>query len=266
MYQMDGRGFMPDTDVPSVDWQEEYLLAEDRPAIMAVVADAIRTRNVFQCEHRVRRADGSIGWTFSRAIPIANDRGEIVEWFGAASDITDRKRGEELSKLLTLEVHHRLKNTLAMVQAIASGTFTSAAASEELKAFLGRIHALASAQDALINSDWNSADVHEVASQALRTLPQNRIVLDGPAALMRPGEAQGLALVVHELCTNASKYGAFAMRDGRVTVQWETEGSLLQPAVAGKRREASNPTNAPGIWLSYFAIRDPARRRWFGRA
>jgi PAS domain-containing protein len=106
MYQMDGRGFMPDTDVPSVAWQEEYLIPEDRPAIMAVVAEAIRTKSVFQCEHRVWQADGSIGWTLSKAIPISDENGNIVEWFGAASDITDWKRADELTRLLTLEVHH----------------------------------------------------------------------------------------------------------------------------------------------------------------
>lgn len=228
MYQLDGRGFMPDTDAPSVAWQENYLLPEDRPAIMAIVSEAIRNKNVFECEHRVRQADGSVGWTFSRAIPITDDSGEIVEWFGAASDITGRKRGEELTKLLTLEVHHRLKNTLAMVQAIANGTFKSEATSEELETFDARIQALSSAQDVLIRSEWDSADVREVVSRALRAMPQSRLDLDGPSALIGPGEAQGLALVVHELCTNASKYGAFATRDGQVAIRWATEGSLLK--------------------------------------
>jgi PAS domain-containing protein len=118
MYQLDGQGFMSDSKAPSVAWQEVYLFDEDRAAIMAVVGEAIRTRSVFQHEHRVRQADGSEGWTFSRAIPITNECGEVVEWFGAASDVTDRKRQEELNKLLTLEVHHRLKNTLGLVQAM----------------------------------------------------------------------------------------------------------------------------------------------------
>jgi two-component sensor histidine kinase len=228
MYQLDGRGFMPDTDVPGIAWQEEYLLAEERPQIMAIVAEAIRTRSVLECEHRVRQADGSVGWTFSRAIPITDDCGEIVEWFGAASDITDRKRGEELAKLLTLEVHHRLKNTLGLVQAIAHGTFKSDAATEELKAFDARLQALASAQDVLTKSEWNSADVREVISRAMLAMPQSRVVLDGPAALMRPNEVLGLTLAIHELCTNAAKYGAFAKRTGRVSVNWSTGDSMLQ--------------------------------------
>ena len=228
MYQLDGRGFMPDTNTPSVAWQEEYLFAEDRPAIMAVVAEAIRTHSVFQHEHRVRRPDGSVGWTFSRAIPIADESGMIVEWFGAASDITDRKRAEGLTKLLRLEVHHRLKNSLSVVQAIAHGTFKSDAASEELNTFNARIQALASAQDVLTRSEWDSADVREVVSRAMQAMPQSPIFLDGPAALMRPHEALELALAVHELCTNASKYGAFSTPTGRVSVQWTIDGSLLK--------------------------------------
>jgi two-component sensor histidine kinase len=227
MYQMDGRGFMPDTVVPSVAWQEEYLIPDDRPAIMAVVAEAVRTKSVFQCEHRVRQADGSIGWTFSRAIPIADEDGNIVEWFGAASDITDGKRADELARLLTLEVHHRLKNTLSLVQAIAHGTFKSPAASEELTAFVARLQALASAQDVLIKSKWDSADVREVISRAIKPMPQSRMSLDGPTALLRPDGALALALAIHELCTNAAKYGAFATRNGRVDVQWVIDGLML---------------------------------------
>lgn len=227
MYQLDGRGFMPDTVAPSVAWQEEYLFEEDRSGVMAVAAEAIRTKGVFQHEHRVRRTDGSVGWTFSRAIPILNDSGAIVEWFGAASDITDRKRQEELRKLLTLEAQHRLKNTLSLVQAIAYGTFKSDAASEELKAFDARLQALASAHEVLTKSEWESANVREVVSRAMQPMPQSRILLDGPTVLLQPNEVLGLALAIHELCTNAAKYGAFSTRTGCVRVQWTAGGSLL---------------------------------------
>jgi two-component sensor histidine kinase len=244
MYQLDGRGFIPDTDIPSVAWQEEYLLPEDRPAIMAVVAEAVRTKSVFQCEHRVRQADGSIGWTFSRAIPIADGSGVIVEWFGAASDVTDRKRADELAKLLTLEVHHRLKNTLSMVQAIARGTFKSPASTEELTVFEARLQALSSTQDVLITSKRDSAEVLEVISQAVKAMPQFRIALNGPTALLEPDKALALALAIHELCTNAAKYGAFATSNGRVDVQWTTEGPLLNLRWQESRgKQVSPPTH-----------------------
>ena len=94
MRQMDGRGFLSDTDSPSVAWLDEYVFPEDQAEVRVAVENAVRTKRTFQLEHRVRRADGSIGWAFSRAIPWLDDRGQVVEWFGAASDVTERRRAE----------------------------------------------------------------------------------------------------------------------------------------------------------------------------
>mgnify|MGYP002623647730 FL=1 len=95
MRQLDGRGFLVDTESSRIAWQDEYLFPEDQPSILAVIDEAVRTRSVFQLEHRVRRVDGSVGWTFSRAIPIFDSNGEIIEWFGAASDVTEAHEARE---------------------------------------------------------------------------------------------------------------------------------------------------------------------------
>lgn len=95
MRQLYGRGFLADTEIPSSSWLQEYVPPEDQPRVTAVVNEAISTKSTYQLEHRVRLADGSLGWIFSRAVPMLNANGEIVEWFGAASDITERKRAEE---------------------------------------------------------------------------------------------------------------------------------------------------------------------------
>jgi PAS domain S-box-containing protein len=95
MRQLSGRDFIADTQAPSRAWLQEYLYPEDQPHVMAVINEAIRTKSIFELEHRVRRVDGTIGWTFSRAIPLQDANGEIVEWFGAASDVTKRKQAEE---------------------------------------------------------------------------------------------------------------------------------------------------------------------------
>jgi signal transduction histidine kinase len=94
MRRVAGRQFIADTDAPDRSWLERYVLPEDRPQVMAAIEAAIRTKGVFELEHRVLRADGSVGWTFSRAVPLLDERGEIKEWFGAATDITERKRAE----------------------------------------------------------------------------------------------------------------------------------------------------------------------------
>jgi len=89
------RDFIPDTAEPSGSWLQKYIHPDDQPYVMAAIDEAIRTKSTFELEHRVLRVDRSLGWTFSRAIPIQNAAGEIVEWFGTASDITERKRVEE---------------------------------------------------------------------------------------------------------------------------------------------------------------------------
>ena len=96
MRHLVGRDFIADTAEPSRTWLQKYIHPDDQPQVMAVIQQAIRTKSVFELEHRVRRVDGSLGWTHSRAIPIIDAKGKILEWFGMASDITARKQAEEV--------------------------------------------------------------------------------------------------------------------------------------------------------------------------
>jgi PAS domain S-box-containing protein len=95
MRQLDGRGFLADTPAPSRNWLDEYIHPDDQAEVRAAIADAIARRSMFELEHRVRRADGSLGWTLSRAVPLLDDAGRITEWFGVASDVTERRRAEQ---------------------------------------------------------------------------------------------------------------------------------------------------------------------------
>lgn len=94
MKQLLGGGFLTDTKALERNWMEKYIHPQDRPTISAAAAEAVRTKSAFELEHRVLRRDGSWGWTLSRAIPILDANGEIAEWFGAASDVTQRKEAE----------------------------------------------------------------------------------------------------------------------------------------------------------------------------
>jgi PAS domain S-box-containing protein len=98
-----GREFIADAHEPSRAWLEEYIEPEDRPRVVEAAREAVRTRGTFELEHRVRRVDGTLGWTFSRAVPILDGRGEVVEWFGTASDITRRKEAESLRERIERE-------------------------------------------------------------------------------------------------------------------------------------------------------------------
>ncbi len=103
MYELDGRGFLPDAPEPTEDWQVINVYAEDRKKVTKAINEAIADKKIFEMEHRVNRADGTVGWTFSRAVPILNEKGEITEWFGTASDITERKLAEQTLELTRKE-------------------------------------------------------------------------------------------------------------------------------------------------------------------
>src|ERR1700723_1558573 len=111
MRELDGRGFIADTAKPRKDWLNEYIHPDDQPIVLRTVREAVRTKRMFELEHRVRRTDGTLGWTNSRAVPLLNVKGEILEWFGAASDVTARKEAEENFRKLaqTLDAEERAR-------------------------------------------------------------------------------------------------------------------------------------------------------------
>ena len=118
MGRLQGRDFVEDSADPGRTWLDKYIYADDQPGVLEAIEKAIREKSIFQFEHRVRRADGSIGWTFSRAVPILDDHGEVIEWFGAASDITARREAEEslrASAAALKEADRRKDEFLAML-------------------------------------------------------------------------------------------------------------------------------------------------------
>src|SRR5262249_16781697 len=107
MHRLDGQGFIADTVSPTEGWLEKYIYPEDHPHVLGVIREAVRTRGVFELEHRVRRADGAGGGTLSRAVPLLDEQGEVAEWFGAASDVTARKEAEAALARVTAESERR---------------------------------------------------------------------------------------------------------------------------------------------------------------
>ena len=95
MRALDGHGFLSSTPTPTRSWLDQYILADDQAFVLEAIAQSVGTKTIFELKHRVRRADGWIGWTHSRAVPLLNADGEIREWFGAATDITSQKQAEE---------------------------------------------------------------------------------------------------------------------------------------------------------------------------
>ncbi|WP_419219709.1 PAS domain S-box protein [Pseudomonas syringae] len=113
LHQLNGGDFIPDTQANDPHWLDRYIPHEDRAAVRAEITRATLTKSTYLIEHRVNRVDGSIGWALARAVPMLDDAGEIKEWFGAASDITERKKAEEALR----QVHENLEERVA--QALA---------------------------------------------------------------------------------------------------------------------------------------------------
>jgi len=146
-------------------------------------------------------------------------------------DVTDRVRAEETQRLLIGELNHRVKNTLASVQAIATQTLRhSSGPSDFAPTFIGRIHALARAHSLLSSTTWQGASLQELVEGQLQTgtIDPARIDTGGPSVDLAPEPALHLALVLHELATNAHKYGALSVPEGRVALHWGVRGGLLE--------------------------------------
>lgn len=109
MRELQGRDFLADTSEPDRNWVDKYIHADDRQWVGEAIGEAIRNKSMFELEHRVLQEDGSVGWTYSRAVPLLDDEGEIIEWFGMATDITARKRAEEELKALNDTLEERVE-------------------------------------------------------------------------------------------------------------------------------------------------------------
>ena len=225
MRHLDGKDFIPTTVEPSQTWLTQYIHPDDQPVVIAAINKAISTKSIFELEHRVKRVDGTLGWTFSRAIPLLDAKGELVEWFGAASDVTLRKRHEQHQRMLLNELNHRVKNTLATVQSIAKQTLRNAASlAESREVFDARLIALSKAHNVLTRELWEGAALREIVREALAAhssdAGEHRLRFEGPEIRLQPRAALALSMALHELATNAIKYGALSNEAGEVEIRW----------------------------------------------
>ena len=167
-------------------------------------------------------------------------------------DITERKRAEERDRILTAEVNHRAKNLLAVVQAVALQTASEDDPKEFAQNFNDRLAGLAASQDLLVQSHWRGVDTGELVRSQLSHfagLIGQRILLNGPPAQLKASAAQTLGMAIHELATNASKYGALSSATGTIQVSWGIEDQNQQPRFLMQWVEAHGPT-----------VKEPERR------
>jgi two-component sensor histidine kinase len=174
--------------------------------------------------------------------------GEVTRFIGTIRDIGKLKRAEAQQQLLTRELEHRMKNTMAMVGAIASQTFRTAATKEEARSiFDARLHALNHAHDILTRSSWTSAAMHTVVDGALapHRSGDTRVRAHGPDVALTAKQALSLALALHELATNATKYGALSVPAGTIDIGWDWCMTSDGPALRFAWRESGGPEVTP---------------------
>jgi PAS domain S-box-containing protein len=188
----------------------------------AILARIGREEHVHQYRTIRQRKDGSLINISLTVSPIKNAQGRIVGASAIARDITERKRNEEHIATLAREAEHRTKNILATVQATVHLSHSNTA--DGLKrAIEGRLQALTKLHDLFVKSRWTGAELSRIAAQELAPYvgegkAHGRV--DGPYVLLAPNKAQAIAVILHELATNAAKYGALSVAKGRVEVQW----------------------------------------------
>lgn len=190
----------------------------------------------------IRSKDGEYRWFLSRALPIRDEGGQVVRWFGTNTDITERLQAEEQRTLLINELNHRVKNTLATVQSLAMQTLRGSAYAPATQAlFNSRLAALSRAHDILTLENWQGARLRQVVDQALAPFRTERIDVGGPDSRVTPKQALALSIALHELATNAAKYGALSTDAGRIALAWSEEGGVLHM----NWRESGGPPVTP---------------------
>lgn len=153
-----------------------------------------------------------------------------------------RFRAEEQQRILNGEINHRLKNMLSMVQAIASRTLRAVSEREPVESFERRLVALSAAHDVLLQNSWKNADLRTVAKAVVETVGfGERMTLDGPSVALGARAALSFSLVVHELMTNACKYGSLCAEGGHVELTWAIEGSGPGATLVVRWRERGGP-------------------------
>jgi len=235
--------------VPTSENVKKGLHPDDIDKIRGQIEKLTPDNATCELEFRIVRPTGEIRWCTAVAVASYDAAGTPVRFSGVTTDVTERKEAEARQALLAREVDHRAKNTLAVVQAIVRMAKRDSI-DEYIRAVEGRIGALAQTHELLSQSKWEGADIQRLILEELAPYHgegQNRVTAMGPSLVLAPEQAQLVAMAVHELATNAAKYGSLSVETGRVDVNWSTrDGTLFL-----NWQESGGPDVAPPAKLGF---------------
>lgn len=212
-----------DSDSHGLGWID-MLHPEDRAVARAAWA-AAEEQGGFDVEYRVRNvADGGYRWFRTRATPVRDAGGAIIEWLGTSTDIDDLRRLQTRQELLVAELQHRVRNMLSLVRSVFSRTVETATDFDALgDHFRGRLDALARSQVIVTRSADGVVDLEELIRDELLSVGVGdgpKLSVGGPRVALDSAAAESIGLAIHELTTNAIKYGALKGAEGRVEISW----------------------------------------------
>jgi two-component system CheB/CheR fusion protein len=234
------------------------LIPSDRGRSLADIVSLIEYDNLVEdvhsvvetstpLERKVVRRDGSAHYLM-RIVPYQTMYDKVNGAIVTFLDVTDMVHAEERQRLLVAELNHRVKNILSVVASMAGQMARRCASVPEFtEGFIGRIHGLAKTHDILSAKEWSDVDLGELLQAELDAfiLEGQRACLEGPQVGLRPRLATTLGIVIHELATNAMKYGAFSNRKGRLKLEWAFEGAKAERVLVLKWTEQGGPPVRP---------------------
>jgi PAS domain S-box-containing protein len=229
-----------------------YVHPDDRPAFRRAFEDNVRSGSSgFGQDFRIVRPDGEIRWVLRRAQLIRDENGALTSMLGVALDLTERRDKEDHITFLMRELAHRSKNLVAVIQAIAHPTARHADDVPDFSdRFSARLVSLARTHDLLTGKDKDGASLKELVQSQIEPFVEaggKQVTIAGPPVVLDQVATQNIGLALHELATNAAKYGALSVPEGRVRIEWQALRNGSERHLRLTWRESNGPAVAPPL-------------------
>jgi PAS domain S-box-containing protein len=228
------------------EWRDR-VHPEDLARVEGMRRQAFQQRlSEYGVEYRILSTEGEVRWIESRSFIAYKTDGSPLRVLGVNIDVTERRRAEDQQRVLVAELDHRVKNVLATVDAILTQTHDGNASLTDFVGTFGRrIKSLARTHELLSQNHWSGVSLAEIARRELAPYAGDNVEIGGPSVTLKAEAAQAMAMVLHELTTNAAKYGAFSARNGRVSLRWRWLRNGSTGRLAIEWQELSGPQVLP---------------------